>query len=484
MDEHAGDKPAPTTQKNHTYPAWHWTLGLIALSLWAFFGWITYRADGSMQKSRLFRMEMEKQLLAYEGYLIRAPNLPRWFRNIVGMDDFPVAFVEAYRSGSRGLPDMDHVHLELAIVCQRFYSLDLDRRWLDEAKRELDSVSDIAKSGLYFIATERILTEDEKLQFADYATRWSQDWWICQLAAKQNITSQFDVAGLQKRSEFAWRNCSRLIVLHLLIIVFGVCFFIGSTRALGPCYKPSSGTYSLIRRWNLPLVLFYYSLSGLLIIALVPLIEFLNAFLTDFSLKHGWNFLISGGFLPWLWLAISVAAIMAQPLIVASRFVPNLARLRKTLGFTQQDFKSKSFWMFGLTATGVLLLLFWILDWIVQPEYNGTNHSSSFLGYGAFALPIELFWGVLLAPVVEEVLYRGFIFRATQQVWGTLAGMVISSLIFAYSHHYPAFESLQVFCFGMFFAWVYHRTGKLAACMILHGFVNLLLTFSNWMMTF
>jgi membrane protease YdiL (CAAX protease family) len=82
-----------------------------------------------------------------------------------------------------------------------------------------------------------------------------------------------------------------------------------------------------------------------------------------------------------------------------------------------------------------------------------------------------LFTGVLVAPVVEELVFRGFLFDAWQRRWGWLVSAVLTSTVFALYHHL----FLNAFVISLVFICVLRRTGSLRAPMIVHAVGNLLL---------
>ena len=80
---------------------------------------------------------------------------------------------------------------------------------------------------------------------------------------------------------------------------------------------------------------------------------------------------------------------------------------------------------------------------------------------------------VLLAPVAEEVFFRGFLLPAFAQRWGFLGGAALVSALFAVSHVAPG-AILPAFVSGLLFAWLYRRTGSLWNCCLAHGAQNAL----------
>jgi membrane protease YdiL (CAAX protease family) len=85
---------------------------------------------------------------------------------------------------------------------------------------------------------------------------------------------------------------------------------------------------------------------------------------------------------------------------------------------------------------------------------------------------------VLLAPLAEEVLFRGLLFGALQK-WLTARGTIIlTAAIFALVHMQAAYF-VPIFLLGLILGWARHKSGSLAVPMLLHvlnnGFSLLLL---------
>ena len=78
---------------------------------------------------------------------------------------------------------------------------------------------------------------------------------------------------------------------------------------------------------------------------------------------------------------------------------------------------------------------------------------------------------VVLAPIVEEVIFRGVLFPAIKRRYGLVAGIVLSSLVFTLVHMNPI-QMLSVLPLGVYLAIMYHRTGSIYPGMILHATWN------------
>ena len=75
--------------------------------------------------------------------------------------------------------------------------------------------------------------------------------------------------------------------------------------------------------------------------------------------------------------------------------------------------------------------------------------------------------GVVFAPIVEEIFFRGFLFQGFRQRYGWTGGIVISSLIFAAAHFDPV-AFIPTFILGAVLAYIYHSSNSVWPGIILH----------------
>jgi len=78
---------------------------------------------------------------------------------------------------------------------------------------------------------------------------------------------------------------------------------------------------------------------------------------------------------------------------------------------------------------------------------------------------------LVAAPICEELFFRGFLFRAVEQHWGVMAGIVVSGFIFGSIHLEPSVIA-PFWAVGMLLAWVYHRSGSLWTTIAAHAIFN------------
>lgn len=79
--------------------------------------------------------------------------------------------------------------------------------------------------------------------------------------------------------------------------------------------------------------------------------------------------------------------------------------------------------------------------------------------------------GVIFAPLVEEIFFRGFLFQGFRQKFGWVSGALLSSAIFAIGHLDPV-ALIPTFILGLLLAYMYHRSNSVWPGIILHFLVN------------
>ncbi len=159
-------------------------------------------------------------------------------------------------------------------------------------------------------------------------------------------------------------------------------------------------------------------------------------------------------------------------------------------------------WLFSLRSAGRSLALwgfrrptkayFWVVpvgliavyafsivhDLIVNPKQQAiiSDFPHTALGAAMFVLV-----AVVMAPLFEEVIFRGFLFRGFANSWGWVWGALASAAIFGAAH-----LQLDVFlplaALGFVLAWAYHRTGSLWTCITMHALFNLIAV-AAWALT-
>lgn len=141
----------------------------------------------------------------------------------------------------------------------------------------------------------------------------------------------------------------------------------------------------------------------------------------------------------------------------------------KTFGFRKpkrQDWIFLIGWFFIsiLVSAFVLYLTFSFLD--IGSSKANNMETAGFL--------LSILMTTIIAPIEEELGFRGVIYVYLKSRLGTASGIVISALIFGLNHA-PSWEQVpNAIAMGMIFAFVYERTGSLWMPIILHGLLNAL----------
>lgn len=92
--------------------------------------------------------------------------------------------------------------------------------------------------------------------------------------------------------------------------------------------------------------------------------------------------------------------------------------------------------------------------------------------FGALDSPLWfIVVGVIVAPIVEELFFRGFLFQGFRQRYGWVNGALLSSAVFAVAHLDPV-ALIPTFILGMLLAYMYHRTDSVWIPILLHVLVN------------
>jgi membrane protease YdiL (CAAX protease family) len=86
---------------------------------------------------------------------------------------------------------------------------------------------------------------------------------------------------------------------------------------------------------------------------------------------------------------------------------------------------------------------------------------------GAFAFLLF----VVIAPLLEELIFRGVILDGLLRRYGPLTAILVSSVIFGLAHLNP-WQFVTAFVLGCFMGWVYLRSGSLAGCVLIHMSAN------------
>ena len=144
------------------------------------------------------------------------------------------------------------------------------------------------------------------------------------------------------------------------------------------------------------------------------------------------------------------------------------------LGLSRTNFKNL-IWALGLTV-----LLVAVSDTITITLHRPIVPEFLQKGY-ATASWLPIFWLAVcvIAPVFEEVLFRGFLIKGWMncRFWGPIGAVILTSLIWAGIHvQYGWYELIFVFVTGLLFGAVRIKTGSTTAAIACHVLSNTIAT--------
>jgi membrane protease YdiL (CAAX protease family) len=136
---------------------------------------------------------------------------------------------------------------------------------------------------------------------------------------------------------------------------------------------------------------------------------------------------------------------------------------------------------FCLVSVTVLLVASDVLSWTIGHDlvppfmvkvYEATRDA------GAPAILLLLIAAVVAAPIGEEIMFRGFLFRGwAASPLGVAATIVVTAAIWAGIHvQYDWYGVVQVFCLGLLFGWVRARSGSTLLTIMMHAVCNIAAT--------
>ena len=179
--------------------------------------------------------------------------------------------------------------------------------------------------------------------------------------------------------------------------------------------------------------------------------------------------------------AITLQAIVANSIVYASLILGIFG----VIGFQKKSVSE----MFGLepslfpraAGTGLLWLiltypLILAAQALVQKIFGSADDSQLIVKYFLEHPDLKhraavIFMAVIMAPVAEEIIFRGYFYGVIRKYGGRLPALLTSSLLFAAIHvHLPSLLGLGVL--AIILCLVYERTGSLWASITMHAAFN------------
>lgn len=171
------------------------------------------------------------------------------------------------------------------------------------------------------------------------------------------------------------------------------------------------------------------------------------------------------------------AALLAEQLSVAhfnaiSYFVAMSLTLGGYLFYRSRRGGRGAIAHFSLRGLNPVLLLWGIFfmlatSVVLEPVLNLLPDVPNVYGRGVWAF-LTL---VVMAPLFEEVIFRGVILESARAKYGVMAAWLLSSLVFGLVHLHPTVV-VNAFVVGLVFGFIYIKSGSLWSSIILHAVNN------------
>ena len=166
-----------------------------------------------------------------------------------------------------------------------------------------------------------------------------------------------------------------------------------------------------------------------------------------------------------LMLIVAIPGLRRSAAAELSRPIPKAMRLEVAIvGLSKVPLA------FAMVAVNTLLI--WASEGAAAVERIAPDREASYAkSVSAQGLVRTLVLATILAPLVEELVCRCFLYRALERQYGWFVAAFGSSLVFGLLH--PHFAA--AFASGIVFACLYRRTASLWAPIAVHAFFNLML---------
>jgi membrane protease YdiL (CAAX protease family) len=292
-----------------------------------------------------------------------------------------------------------------------------------------------------------------QLPFASEDTD-SPTWWNLKIASEKFEFPLNDrTASLRTRAVLVGS-----VIWGLALI--GIAFVPAALRCLAGAFANKPRGYS--SGWSPTLGLTVFLLATLAWIGFTMTLEF--------------GVMATGGFHPVALLLLDTAARLLPAMIALGLLFRKSSHAVRTIGLGGQIHPPV---ILGLFA---LLVLFdqplrWALGrFTAEDPTGGLSYAES----GIFGLVLIIVSSCVIAPIAEEILYRGVLHRSLSNKMGVLAAAVISSVVFASLHFYDIYGLASVATFGFVCALAYQSTGSLLNVIALHMLYNASITLPEW----
>ena len=103
----------------------------------------------------------------------------------------------------------------------------------------------------------------------------------------------------------------------------------------------------------------------------------------------------------------------------------------------------------------------------------GSHDAEMRFAFSGWGIARWILIGVILAPILEELLFRGLLYKAWARQWGWIRSSLLTAVLFAAYHLVFGFA----FVLSLVLVCLYRRTGSLRAAICVHAAYNFLVSY-------
>lgn len=307
--------------------------------------------------------------------------------------------------------------------------------------------------------------EWEKSMADGYATWWETSWLvkIAQARGLHDLDDEFRVE--QEKNQSIYKRTVLASGASYLFFIAGLALLPRGLRRMRQCLREERITKVVRYSGRI-------SLSFLFVLLLVTE-QLNNAWLsqyTEWSQSQDWAW--------WREICVDTLWRLLPALVI-------LGILYRRPAWVARSFEllRRPQWSMILAVYALLLIVDYGIFSFMESvgDFDPTQHVDA-RERGWMGLVYGIISACIMAPVVEEFLFRGLLFRGMLHKCGFVIAAGFSSLVFAVSHFYDVYGTISVGLFGVAAAMLYLSTRSLTNAIILHMIYNLTITVPTWML--
>lgn len=171
-----------------------------------------------------------------------------------------------------------------------------------------------------------------------------------------------------------------------------------------------------------------------------------------------------------LQMIISISTLLTIYLIVTKKYH---APFLEAFGISFKD--TPRFFMQGVMTSLLLVISTTIISFVFS-QFTGVHRENPYVNMSKEKLKVISLMAVFVAPVVEEIFFRGFMQPALIKTLGVSGGILITALIFGFSHaQYLGYSTalVAVTTIGLVLGIIRYKTGSVMPGIFAHLLNNL-----------